>query len=196
MLRLVGPLFLLVALLLPTPVAVAKKAKPLKLQPLVDELAARGVAVDDVMKTVKVAERCLQGDSHWKRDMDNRAPLNQLYEGLVSSVTCWQMAANKFTKAGEPVAPILPWVTARLRYVEGLRGYLWAMEAKMKGERTQVCKRLSEAIKQAAEANKVADGLADGFQVEEAKALAQAADQQAAELGEMVAQEVTSQRCN
>ncbi len=185
------------SLLIAAPLHAAKKApKPLKfLSALVDEAASHGEITKAAHKALRYADRCLVDDGNWERGMKNQVPVNQTYELLGGSVMCWQTAEKKFAKAGEALAVPAKWVTARARYIEAFRGYLWGIDAKMSGERSQACRRLREATRQAGVANEASVGLAAAFTADSAKALALAAEQLSGEMGVIVATEFKNQKC-
>jgi hypothetical protein len=197
-----SPRILLALALLPLLVAVpalaAKKApKPLKhLQSLVDEVATAGAVSDDAFKALRYADRCLVADKNWERGMDNQIPINQLYEQVGGAVTCWQTAEKKLARVGESVAVPATWVSARARYIEAFRGYLWGIDAKLGGKRNQVCRRLREATVQAVAANEASASLADKFKGEAARLLAAAAEQMSGQLGQTIAAEFKHQKCD
>ena len=191
-------LLVILALLVPATASAGKakkKSKPLELQGLADELAAAGEVTDDMAKVLRFADRCFKGDKRWERSMEDEVPINQLYEQLAGSVTCWQTAEKKATKLGDVFALPTKWVSARTRYIEAFRGYVWAIDAKLDGESAQVCRRLTEAIRQAGSANVASDGLVDTFSGEAAKALAAQVDAQADEVGQVIAREFETQKC-
>jgi len=185
------------SLLFAAPASAGKKApKPLKhLQSLVEESATAGPLDKDAFKALRYADRCLVSDKQWERAQANQVPINQLYEQLSSAVACWQTAEKKMVKTGEPVAVATLWVSARARYIESYRGYLWGIDAKLSGNRYQVCKRLREAARQAAVANEASSGLSEKFTGPVAIVLAAAAEQLSGQLGEVIATEFTHQKC-
>lgn len=193
-------LLLALALLLPA-VAVAKKPlkrKPLMLDPLGVEIAAKAELDDDLWKTLRVADRCLDGDKNWKREQERpgtNVPVNSIYELLSSSVVCWQGAEKKAIKAAEPFAPATPWISARARYIEAYRSFMWAIVAKLEGDRSGVCKRLETAREEASTAVTAASGLADRFDSPEARSMGLQLDQEAQTLSVMVEDEHRHQKC-
>ena len=189
--------FALLSLVVAAPIRAAQKApKPLKfLSALVDEAASRGEITKEVQRALRYADRCLADDGNWERGMKNRVPVNQTYELLGGAVMCWQSAEKKFAKVGGVLDVPGKWVSARARYIETFRGYLWGIHAKMNGARSQACRRLREATRQAVLANKASTGLADQFTVDAAKSLALAAEQMSADMGEIVAAEFKNQKC-
>ncbi len=186
-----------ISLLIAAPLQAAKKEpKPLKfLSALVEEVAARGEISKEAHRALSYADRCLRDDSTWERGMKNRVPVNQTYELLGGAVMCWQSAEKKFAKVGESLSVPAKWVSARARYIEAFRGYLWGIDAKMSGERSQACRRLREATRQAGLANTASVGLADAFTADSAKALALAAEKLSGEMGVIVATEFKNQKC-
>lgn len=194
-------LLLALALLLPAAAAAGKKPmkrKPLLLDPLGVEIAAKGEFTDDLYKTLRVADRCLDGDKHWQREQERpgtNVPVNSLYELLSGAVVCWQGAEKKATKAGEPFAPATPWIVARARYLEAYRSFMWAIVAKMEGDRAVVCRRLETAREEAGAAITAGSGLADLFNNTEAKSMGLQLDQEAQALGAMIEDEYRHQKC-
>jgi len=186
-----------IALFISMPAQAAKKQpKPLKhLSALVEEVAAHGEISKEAHKALSYADRCLRDDATWERGMQNQVPVNQTYELLSGAVMCWQSAEKKFAKVGDSLSVAGKWVSARARYIEAFRGYLWGIDAKMSGERSQACRRLREAVRQAALANDASVGLADAFTVDSAKALALAAEKLSGEMGAIVASEFKNQKC-
>jgi hypothetical protein len=184
-------------LLLAAPLEAANKApKPLKfLSALVDEAASKGELGKDAHKALRYADRCLVDDGNWERGLKNQVPVNQTYELLGGSVMCWQSAEKKFQKVAGSLLIPAKWVSARARYIEAFRGYLWGIDAKMSGDRTQACRRLREATRQAVLANESSAGLADSFAVDAAKALALAAEKMSGEMGAIIATEFKNQKC-
>ncbi len=187
------PLCLLVA----APLEAAKKApKALKFLPaLVEEASSKGELSKEAYKALRYADRCLGDDRNWERGMKNQVPVNETYELLGGAVMCWQTAEKKLTKVGDSLAAPAKWVSARARYIEAFRGYLWGIDAKMSGARAQACRRLREATRQAVLATEASVGLADLFSVESAKALALATEQMSVEMGAVVASEFKNQKC-
>ena len=188
------------ALLLPTVAAAKKplKRKALVLDPLGVEIAANTEFTDDLWKTLRVADRCLDGDKNWKREQERpgtNVPVNSIYELLSSSVVCWQGAEKKAIKAGEPFATVTPWISARTRYIEAYRSFMWAIVAKLEGDRATVCRRLETAQTEAAAAITAASGLADGFDSTDAKSMGLQLDQEAQGMGAMVEDEYRHQKC-
>jgi len=175
--------------------AKGKKKKPLQLQPLADELAVRGEISDDMLKTLRFADRCRQSDKRWERGMAEEVPINQLYEQLAGAVFCWQSAEKKSTKLGEAFEPVTRWVATRARYIETFRGYVWAIDAKLAGESAQVCRRLATAAEQAIAGNKSADRLKEFYSVESAKMLAARVDADVEQASAMIAREIEVQKC-
>ena len=198
--RRITVLLVALALLLPA-AALAKKPlkrKPMVLDPLGAEIAARGELTDDLWKVLRVADRCLDGDKNWKREQERpgtNVPVNSIYELLSSSVVCWQGAEKKAGKAGEPFAVVTPWVSARARYIEAYRSFMWAMVAKLESDRSGVCRRLETARTEGAAAITAAAGLADGFESAEAKSMGLQLDQEARGLGVTIEDEYRHQRC-
>ncbi|HCP45056.1 MAG TPA: hypothetical protein DIU15_03390 [Deltaproteobacteria bacterium] len=172
-----------------------KKKKPLQLQALVDELAARGEVSDDMMKAIRFADRCRDSDKRWERGMEDQVPVNQLYEQLAGAVFCWQSAEKKAGKLGGAFEPVTRWVATRARYIETFRGYVWAIDAKLAGESAQVCRRLGAAAEQASAGHKSAEGLIDLYTVEAAKMLAARVDADVEQAGAMIAREIEVQKC-
>lgn len=175
----------------------APKARAMLLQPLADELAVpEGQEQSkDVVKGLNVAERCLKQDRSWQRSQENQVPVNQLYESLSSAVVCWQGAEKKAQKAGEPGAPLAWWTTARARYIESFRTYLWAIDAKLAGDRAFVCRRLGSAMVEKAAAEAAGAGLADKYQQVAAQALAAQLSADIGGLAEAIEAEHKNQGC-
>jgi hypothetical protein len=193
-------LLVTVALLVPA-VAVAKKPlkrKALTLDPLGEEVAAAGEYTDDLYKVMRTADKCLDGDKNWKREQErptDSLPVNQIYELLSSSVVCWQGAEKKAGKAGEIFAPASTWITARARYIEAYRSFLWAIVAKLEGDRVNVCRRLKTAMDEGLIAKQTASGLADGFAGTDAKSMGLQLDQEAQLLMAQIEDEYKHQKC-
>ena len=193
---------LLVALTLLLPAAALAK-KPVKrkamvLDPLGVEIAARAEFTDDLWKTLRVADRCLDGDKNWVREQERpgtNVPVNSIYELLSSSVVCWQGAEKKALKAGEPFGPVAVWVAARARYIEAYRSFMWAIVAKLDGDRSGVCRRMETAKEEGAAAIRAAAGLADLFDSTDAKAMGLQLDQEAQAMGVMIEDEYRHQKC-
>ncbi|MBJ95378.1 MAG: hypothetical protein CMP23_13025 [Rickettsiales bacterium] len=176
--------------------AAGKVAKPLKhLEAMAEQARLKGDLSKEARRALKYADRCFSDDGIWERAVDNRASVNEIYEALSGAVICWQSAENKFAKAGAGLELPNRWVAARARYIEAFRGYLWGIDAKMSGDRTQACRRLRTATRQVGAANEAAAGLAEGFTVEEARKLALATQQQSAEMGSIIATEFQNQKC-
>ncbi len=152
----------------------AKKAKEMLLAPLAAEFApAEGEELSkDSKKALNVSERCLKQDRSWLRAQENQVPVNQLYESLSSAVVCWQGAEKKAAKAGEVAAPLAWWTAARARYIESYRTYLWAIDAKLAGDRAFVCRRLGSALTESNLAIDASEGLSDKYKGVAAQALA------------------------
>lgn len=160
----------LLALSLPTIAAAKEKApKPSFVQPLLDELATRGELSKDQSKALKAAHRCIDSDRNWERGQDNQLTPTQLYEAASGAVVCWQGAEKKATKLGEAMVPATGWIAARARYLEAYRDYLWAIEAKLKGDRIFTCKRLVTAMGAREKMVDSHKGLAESFTVEHAQ---------------------------
>jgi len=191
-------LLALLSLLIALPALAAKKEpKPLKqLQPLVDETALVGPVSKDAFKALRYADRCLTSDKNWERAQQNQVPINQFYEMLSSAVVCWQTAEKKLGKVGESVVTAGLWVSARARYMEAFRAYVWGVDAKQSGKRNQVCRRLKEATTLAVAANEASSGIVDKFTDANAKGLAMAADQLSEQLGAQIATEFSNQKCD
>ncbi len=193
-------LFLVLSLVLPAAAVAGKKPlkrKPLQLDPLGAEIAAKGEFTDDQWKTLRVASRCLDSDRNWQREQERpgtNVPVHSIYELLSSAVVCWQGAEKKAVKAGEAFAPT-PWVVARARYLEAYRSFMWAIIAKLEGERERVCGRLDTAKDEASAAITAAAGLADKFETTEAKEMGFQLDQEAQALGAMIEDEYRHQKC-
>jgi len=187
-----------VLLVLPATSLAAKKKepKPLVLEPLAAELrASQGELSGDQLKVLKIAGRCLVSDKHWERGQENNIPVNQIYELLASSVVCWQGAEKKGAKLGESFAAVNRWMVARARYVECLRSFIWGIDAKLSGDRAQVCRRMKTAIEQSAQASEAAAALQESYSTEGAQALAGQMLAEAKGMAEMVGGEFRNQKC-
>jgi len=189
--------FLLAAVLLVPASATAKpKDRPKLLQPLEDELTAKGELSKDLSKLLKVGEFCMSDDKRWDKAMsDGQTSISIIREMLIDSVVCWQRAEKKAGKLGEAASPAAEYYAARARYMETFRSFIWAIEAKNVQDRLSVCKRLKTAMDEAGAANTAADGLADKFTTEDGKVLALATMQTSKGLGEQITDEYANQRC-
>ncbi|MCP4869725.1 MAG: hypothetical protein GY898_13510 [Proteobacteria bacterium] len=196
-------LLLALALLVPAAAMAGKKPmkrKALQLDPLGEEVAARGEYTDDLYKVVRKADRCLATDTTWQREQERPGDAaihpSSLYEMLASSVVCWQEAEKKALAAGEIFAPSAAWISARARYMEAYRQFVWAIVAKLDGNQTTTCKRLVESVAMTNTARDAATGLADRFTVASAQALGAQADSEAQALTGMILGEAEAQKCN
>ncbi|MCO4772804.1 MAG: hypothetical protein KDA24_22420 [Deltaproteobacteria bacterium] len=187
----------LFALLLAVP-ASAEKGPP-KLKQLTPMLVDLGEAPsDEALKAIKVADRCAKADRTWMRAMEpeQQVGIDELHELLAAPVTCWQGAAKKGAKAGDSYAPILKYVEAQALYVQTLRAYIFALQAKYIGDRLNSCKRFKLAIKEAAAATSSTEGVVDGFTNVEAKTLAAQQSQNIVGMGATIADEFSTQKCD
>jgi hypothetical protein len=195
--------FLIVlSLLVPVAAQAGKKPmkrKPLQLDPLGEEVATRGEYTDDLYKALRKADRCLDTDRNWQRDQerpgDSRISPNSLYELLASSVVCWQEAEKKALAQGEVFAPAALWISARARYIETYRQFVWAISAKMDGDYGKTCRRLAEATELLGDTQSSAKGMAEKYTLPGAQALGAQADAEAEALAGMVLSEVSVQKC-
>jgi len=175
------------------------KRKPLLLDGLGEELAAKGEYTDDMYKGLKKADACLKADAHWEREQSrpgSNIPINQIYETLASAVVCWQGAEKKAQKLGDDFAPVTRWVTARTRYIESYRSFVWSLDAKMSGDRAQVCRRLGTAKEQTEAATAAAADLASTYTTPLAQALGAQLDSEAQGLRQIVGDEFLNQKCS
>ena len=189
---------LLALTLAPAPADAAPKAKVLLLQPLVDELTPAGVDgafSKEQERAIKRSEACLQQDGNWLRAQRDEVPVGQIYELVGGAVVCYQGAEKKVTEAGEAAAPILAWTVARRHYIESFRSYLWALDAKLSGDKRHVCQRLKEAEHEGVAAAGAADGLVDRYEKAPAKTLAAQLMADVKGLNEAILAEVKNQRC-
>jgi hypothetical protein len=186
-------LLILALLLLPLSVQARPKG-PSLIEPLVAELTL-DPANKDQAKAIKAAERCLDTDSLWERAQENNDPISQVYESLTTAVTCWQGAEKKAAKAGEAMGSLPAWVSARARYLESFRSFVWALDAKFAGNQTYICKRLQTARVEGAAAVVAAENLVDRFGTNEAKALAAAQEATTAAMAQNIADEFAHQKC-
>jgi hypothetical protein len=182
-------------LLMPVLATAAPKKRPLLLQPVQDEMAAKGEITKDIAKVLKKSEICMQDDKRWDKALQDQGSITEIYEMLRSAVFCWQNAEKKSAKIGEAANPAGDYVQARARYIEAFRSYLWGIEAKLMADRLNTCKRLKVAAKEAATAIAAADGLVDKFSTDDGKALAQATAVSSAQLGNTIGEELKRQQC-
>lgn len=174
------------------------KRKPMQLDPLGVEVAAKGEYTDDLYKVLWSANGCLEGDRNWQREQErpgSNVPVYEIYELLSSSVVCWQMAEKKAGKAGDVFAAAAAWIVARARYIEAYRGYMWAIDAKLEGDRSQVCRRLAAATPQVDAAVQAATGLADAFSQPDGKSMGLQLQQESLGLKGQVEDEIRHQKC-
>jgi hypothetical protein len=176
--------------------AAPKKAKELLLQPLVDEITQPGVELTKAQTiAVKRSETCIKQDRNWLRAQQDEVPLTQLRELLDSAVVCWQGAEKKSAAGGEETARIHWWTTGRARYIESLRTWLYAMEAKYSNDKRHICQRLDSAARSGAAAVNASEGLAEKYEGAKAKALAFQLSTDSTSLHEAILDEVKHQRC-
>ncbi len=188
----------LLAVLLAIPVlaTAAPKKRANLLQPLEDEMTAKGELPKLMMKALKNGDRCIYDDKRWEQATHDGVSISDLYEMLQGAVFCWQDTEKKASKAGEGNQPAADYFRARARHIEAYRSYIWAMEAKGTNNRLLTCKRLKVAVEEVTAAITSADGLAEKFTSESGQALAAFATAQGDSLSAMITDEYSNQKCD
>jgi|GEM_PF-2010225 len=153
---------------------------------------------DESWKALKVVDRCASADKTWQRAMlpEQNNGIDMIYETLLSPVTCWQNATKKAEKAGPELAAITSYATAQRDYVETLRAYIFALQAKMTGDQLNGCKRFQLSIAEAAEAATSSTGLIDRFTSAESKTLAAQVDENVRGMAVTITAEYAAMKCD
>jgi hypothetical protein len=153
---------------------------------------------DDSWKGLKAADRCANADRTWMRAMEpeQQNGIDALVEMMAAPVTCWQGAEKKVEKAGDELASVLAYTSAQKHYVESLRAYLFAVQAKVMGDQLNGCKRFKLAIVEAAEATTATEGLVERFTSVESKTLAAQLAENTRGMGATLATEYASLKCD
>jgi hypothetical protein len=193
------PLFVVctLALGLASPVFAEKAPPKLKMigvmqAELGEELSA------ETWKALKAADRCANSDKTWLNAMrsEQQTGLDSLYEMMAAPVTCWQNAEKKAGKAGEQMGAVGVYVTAQKHYVQTMRAYVWALQAKALGDQLSGCKRFRLAIKESADSVSASEGLLDLFSSVESKTIAGQLTQNILGMGTTITDTYASVKCD
>lgn len=187
----------LLALCLAAPASAEKGPPKLKMigsmqAELGDDLSA------DTWKALKAADRCANSDKTWLNAMrsEQLTGLDSLYEMMASPVTCWQNAEKKAAKAGDQIGAVATYVTAQKHYVQTMRAYVWALQAKALGDQLSGCKRFRVAISEAADGVTASEGLLDMFSSVEAKTLVGQLIENVRGMGATITETYASVKCD